>query len=279
MKVVKHGISTIAKYHRSSEATHASLSRNTHLKRGRHVSDFRVVVSDIGINPFYLPSWSNTQQDHMSDPKTALAAFKTWFSSVGGFINPACELIYTAHAGVTLRVKKDYVGVFPAGEVAISCPHGVSLSALNAADLAPWAGLHTTHDTSRRLEAQENSNVKPLLALPTNIIRNARPQFVAAVWIAVQYLLGDESPWKPYFSILPGLPHDDENNAGDIGTKRGLGELDTPLWWSRGERLWLQGTNLAKGIADLEEVWDEEWKKWEGVIGEWGRSRGLVIEW
>jgi len=116
------------------------------------------------------------------------------------------------------------------------------------------------------------------LELPEILHKEARPQFVAAVWVAVQYLLGARSRWSAYFDVLPGLPNSNSNSLGETG-KRGLGELDTPLWWSAEERAWLQGTNLARGVADLEGMWEAEWERWEDVVGTWASGQGLSITW
>jgi len=204
----------------------------------------------------------------MSSPSaanTALTAFQTHFlTQAGGFIHPCLELIYTSHAGVTLRVKETQVGVFPKGETAISCPHVASLSALNAGESVPGDISNNDH--------QKNEG-KSALELPAELRRHARPQFVAAVWIAVQYLRRDESFWASYFDILPGLP------GLNAGTRRGLGELDTPLWWNEEERGWVRNTNLAKGIADLLEVWEQEWKRWQSVVRGWGEENGFEVTW
>lgn len=256
------------------------------------------------------------------DPSTALAQFRTHFLEIEGFIHPSLELIYTPHAGVTLRVKENHVGVFPKGEVAISCPHWASLSALNAGCVDGardwWRGAgdgdeggvegdggasepgalggDDREDEGEDGRGEERKRTK-LLELPAEIRRQARPQFVAAVWIAVQYRLGEESPWARYFDILPGLPdfvpeekqqgndaaHEHQQDVPSIAlvprAKRGLGKLDTPLWWDNKDRGWLQNTNLAKGIADLEGVWIQEWKRWESVVGAWGEVTGVHVTW
>jgi len=269
----------------------------------------------------------------MSLPTKALIAFRTFFlTQAAGFIHPALELIYTPHAGVTLRVKQNHIGSFPKGEVAISCPHGASLSALNAVAGAEvdgegrrfWrngivcrnrAGVKSKGGDVGEVMKEEDScggvdgegefvvgdghggaNGKEIrLELPPELGRHARPQFVAAVWIAVQYLLGDESPWARYFDVLPGLPVGERRVPANLSSsrdpthlsschyqqnvQRGLEELDTPLWWEDEEHVCLRNTNLAKGIADLQEVWEQEWKRWESVVMAWGEEIGVNITW
>jgi len=239
-----------------------------------------------------------------SDPTTALTQFRIHFLKNKGFIHPSLELVHTQHAGVTLRVKEKHEGVFPPGEVAISCPHWTSLSALNAGcvdgGLDWWEGVGASagrdrnvggdsgsgeNGTGDEVEHSKGEEAEPKRKTPLELLaelrHHARPQFVAAIWIAAQYLLGEESLWARYFDILPGLPEFVSDGAAqDVpGLKRGLGELDTPLWWDEEERGWLQNTNLAKGIADLEGVWEQEWKRWESVVEAWGEEVGVRVTW
>jgi hypothetical protein len=200
------------------------------------------------------------------DPRLALQAFKTWFAANHGFIHPDLDFTYAPEAGVTLHVKSSHVGTFPRNTLAISCPHELSLSALNSG-----RPNGETWPASRAGHAKD----AVVLELPENLRRQARPQFVAAVWVAVQYLLGEKSAWWPYFEVLPGVPTDHAEQMPE----RGLGELDTPMWWSSEERAWLNGTNLAKGITDLEAVWNSEWVVWGGSVEVWGRSVGLEVSW
>jgi len=115
--------------------------------------------------------------------------------------------------------------------------------------------------------------------LPEELRRQARPQFVAAVCLAAHYLLGARSHWYPYFRVLPALPLDDDGRVEQDGRKIGLGEIDTPLWWSDEEKAWLQGTNLAKGVNDLDAAWNEEWSQWERVVLGWAEQQGLAMTW
>lgn len=200
------------------------------------------------------------------DPLVALQAFKSWFAAHGGYTHPNLDFTYGREAGVTLHVKSFYTGTFPCNTLAISCPHVLSLSALNAGNIGGqvWSASQASHDRADEV-----------LELPERLRQQARPQFVAAVWVAVQYLLGEKSAWSPYFGVLPGVPADDAEKLPETG----LGEIDTPLWWSMEERAWLNGTNLAKGIADLEAVWVREWAEWENAVKEWGKGVGLDVSW
>lgn len=199
-------------------------------------------------------------------------------------------------------MRANYVGVFPKGELAISCPHWSSLSALNVGSFdggRNWwevvgigsggredgrgdEGEHGKGDKGENGRWQEGKgNGAKMLEIPAELRQRARPQFVAAVWIATQYLLGEGSFWARYFDILPGLPEVVPAGAAQAvpGLRRGLGELDTPLWWDEEERGWLQNTNLAKGIADLEGVWTEEWKRWASVVEAWGEETRVHVTW
>jgi len=225
-------------------------------------------------SPSPVPSSSSSHS-----PTAALAAFKSWFTSISGHLHPAVDFTYSDSAGVTLRVRPDFVGTFPAGTLVIGCPHEASLSALNAVGAGALRGRKWPGDVYADGGEREGMEAGYAgLELPEILHKEARPQFVAAVWIAVQYLLGDRSRWSAYFDVLPGLPNSNPN-AFSTTEKRGLGELDTPLWWSTEEREWLQGTNLAKGVADLEGMWEAEWARWEDVVGKWAKGKGLSVTW
>lgn len=192
-------------------------------------------------------------------------------------MHPSLEFVYHPEAGVHLCVARTHAGPIARGTLAISCPHDVSLSALNA-------GRINGESWPRSTEGKDGGS-EPL-ELPEALRREARPQFVAAVWVAVQYALGERSRWRAYLDVLPGVPVDDgdvevEQGGGGDGRaeRRGLGELDTPLWWGEEERKWLQGTNLAKGIVDLGAGWEGEWRRWEEVVLDWGRRKGVDVTW
>ena len=197
-------------------------------------------------------------------PTATLTSFKSWFNSRNGQLHPSVDFTYSDAAGVTLRVRPDFVGTLPAGTLVISCPHEGSLSALNAVGEEGLGGALWPGDGGG-MEGQDGADADDeIQALSEILLKEARPQFIAAVWVAVQYLLGERSRWSAYFDVLPGLPYS-SSSAGTAGERRGLGELDTPLWWCAEEREWLWGTNLARGVSDLEGMWVAEWGRWKGV--------------
>jgi len=230
-------------------------------------------------SPSPSPSSSPSSSSSHS-PIAALAAFKSWFTFISGQLHPAVDFTYSDSAGVTLRVRPDFVGALPTGTLVIACPHEASLSALNAVGAGVLGGRDWLGDVDGDGGGREGMEAGYAgLELPEILHKQARPQFVAAVWIAVQYLLGDRSRWSAYFDVLPGLPNSNSLSTTNIPGKRGLGELDTPLWWSAEERAWLQGTNLARGVADLEGMWETEWARWEHVVGKWAEGERLSVTW
>lgn len=209
-----------------------------------------------------------------TDPKSTsrLEAFVSWFINQGGYIHPSTELLYTPSRGVHLRVKP--CAPLPAshltpGTLVISCPHSASLSALNPQDSHPFfpCRLSAFAEADRGFFAQ--------------LLAEARPQVVAAVWLCVQWREGDGSWWREYLDVLPGIPRD---VGGDVGgnvgdVERGLGEVDSPVWWTEEEVSWVRGTNLERGKIELEAGWRNEWERMEKEVTGWAARRGWVLDW
>ncbi|SLM39105.1 hypothetical protein LPUS_09545 [Lasallia pustulata] len=62
-----------------------------------------------------------------------------------------------------------------------------------------------------------------------------------------QYLLGKESFWWPYIDLLPS-PDKPEF-------------LNTPMWYSEIDALWIRGTNLEQAVQDRERSWRAEYEE------------------
>lgn len=200
--------------------------------------------------------------------ETRLEAFKSWFTANGGYIHPLAELAADPARGVHLRVRQSgqqklasngAAKSIPKGTKIISCPHSLSLSALNARDYPPLFPIRPTDATSLAIN------------LPKQFLQEARPQCVAAVLLYAQSVSSKESFWKEYLDVLPSAPSVDEDAAGL--------ELDSPLWWDEEELSWIQGTNLGKGRQDLMNVWRGEWERWKPVVSEWTGGLGWEMSW
>lgn len=184
-----------------------------------------------------------------------LSDFESWFVRNGGYIHPNVQFAYSDAKGVHLRVKptisssrtKAHRGV-----IILSCPHSLSLSALNTREGAPML-LYNKREAYPIYDPQ---------LFKAALDCSPRPQCIAAAWLCFQSHPQVRSWWGPYINCLPGLPTA-KKSMNDRWT---MGEVDTPLWWSADERHWMAGTNLEKGFQDLEKQWSEEWEAWEGKL-------------
>lgn len=190
---------------------------------------------------------------------SAVERFQKWFISQGGFLHPAVELVYGAEKGISLFVKNDEAFEVPSpGTILASCPHELSLSSLNAfKDVSPLFSMHGTHGQ--------------ISELPSDVLRDAGPRFIAAILLCVEYLRGEQSFWANYIDILPGPPILD---AGE-SSRRGLGEVGGPIWWTEEELKCLEGTNIPRGVDDLIANWGKLWQKWGGMISTWAKGNAL----
>lgn len=112
------------------------------------------------------------------------------------------------------------------GSCIVSCPKVLTLSYLNA--------------LSSDFSDDQN------LAFPTKFTKNVDPHVVVRFFLMEQYLLEKESFWWPYIDLLPS-PDNPES-------------LNTPMWYSEGDALWIRGTNLEQAVQDRERGWRAEYE-------------------
>jgi len=189
----------------------------------------------------------------MTSPQHRLESFATWFTTKGGFIHPSVELVHSSVEGVHLRVKSSPSALISSDTSIIRCPHSLTLSALNAINVPP---LFPARDSTT--------------ALPKNLLIEARPQSVAALYLALHWIERDRSWWAAYLKCLPGPPDVDWD---------GIGVIDTPLWWGNEEKAWIAGTNLERGASVLEALWRQEWERFGTTMVTWGNERGVAFTW
>ena len=200
------------------------------------------------------------------DVQARLKRFEAWFTENGGILHPAVELGFSDANGVYLRARES----IPQETTILSCPHSMTLSALNALDTLPLFPRYRGQDQGDRRED---------VALREDFLRSApRAQCIAAVWLCIQAIIGERSWWKPYIDCLPGLPAECQSSMTD-GIDNTMGEIATPIWWSEEERQWTAGTSLERGTKDLEAIWQSEWDKWGSKVGDSLRYKRLLIDW
>lgn len=208
--------------------------------------------------------------------ESRLEAFWTWFVASGGYVHPAAEFLYTADKGVHLRVKPvpsgstgDVQSAISPGTRIISCPHSLTLSALDACGSSILPSRYQGDQPFTSLNCQS-------IVLSPDVIASApRPACLAALWLCVQRSMGRRSHRKPYLDCLPALPRDD---SSAVKFDSILAEIDTPMWWTREERSWFEGSPLQTGVNVLERLWVDEWNSWGPAVNKWAASAGNEVE-
>ena len=147
-----------------------------------------------------------------------------WFKAHGGTFGEQIEITSGSSLGYYLIVKEGQ-NLAP-GSCIVSCPKVLTLSYLNAL-------------SSQFSEGQS-------LAFPFNFTMNVDPHVVVRFFLMEQYLLKTESFWWPYIQILPS-PQPPES-------------LNTPMWYSEEDVVWIRGTNLQQAVQDRERSWRAEYK-------------------
>jgi hypothetical protein len=147
-----------------------------------------------------------------------------WAISHGGTVHPDAEFAMTPESGSFLRAKGNGPGISVKSK-AITCPHSITVSHLNALNILPFK----SHGPQ----------------FPQSFLKCSTIHTIDVFFLCQQYLLGDKSFWRPYIRTLP-QPHDKDS-------------LDTPLWYNEEDKRWLLGTNMEKGYMDREKDWKERW--------------------
>lgn len=98
------------------------------------------------------------------------------------------------------------------------------------------------------------------------------------MWLCIQVLLEDRSPWRPYINCLPGVPNYSQFcETAQIDTI--MGEVHTPMWWSVEEREWIVETNLGKKVESAEKTWIAGWEECRGIVEDVVGGGGVTIDW
>lgn len=190
------------------------------------------------------------------DIRKKLDDFVAWFRSSGGYIHQDVEFAFNNDHGVFARVVAGDTAIAP-HTLVLKCPHRLSLSALNA------------HDTFAEFPSRDLSK------FPSDLLDNARPQFVAALFLIVQRQQMHKSTWSRYLDVLPNLPRDD--GLAPSSDEYGLGMIDPPYHWLE-QTEWLRGTQLETAIVELRNMWISDWERWQPVVQSWGRDACISID-
>lgn len=184
--------------------------------------------------------------------RNALDAFLVWFTTNGGYVHPSLSLSYEADRGICAHHSPASARAMKLGEPVLRSPHELSLSSLNALGYLSQHGFD--------------------VELPARLVKDGNPRLAGALFLCVQYLLGEKSFWYHYLNVLP-RPYGKQ-------TGHGIGHVESPMYWSKEEVSWLQCTNLERGVVDLTDCWETLWREWSETFAEWTLSMGLpAMDW
>ncbi len=188
---------------------------------------------DVRRDGFDLPKCSSLGAHYLHDEKdlddassnfSKMRALLGWFEAHGGTMAGQIDLGHGPSQGIYLVVREGH-DLCP-GTCVVSCPKVLTLSYLNALSS----------------EFSDGQN----FAFPVNFTMNVDPHVVVRFFLIEQYLLEKESFWWPYIDLLPS-PDKPEF-------------LNTPMWYSEVDALWIRGTNLEQAVQDRERSWRAEYE-------------------
>ncbi|KAI9146798.1 Protein-lysine N-methyltransferase EFM1 [Paramyrothecium foliicola] len=163
-----------------------------------------------------------------------------WARENGTFVHPSLRYVQTPDSGVEAIIDPNGTALKPS-ETFARISSDISLSYLNAVNAGKPGSCYRSHS-------------EPLPA--TFLINCVDHDMVNSIFLAQQYLLGDDSFWSPYIRILP-QPYD-ESNPG------------IPLLWDDDDILWLKGTHLEKEVPKKRKELKARWRKAMDIFQEAG---------
>lgn len=153
------------------------------------------------------------------DPQQNVQSIIDWLEGGGGKLHPAVEVIYSDDA-TGYHLRVRQGGEIIAGEQVISCPKLLTMSILSMATAGfSWPGRFMSY-WSHSLEV------------------------LTRFFLIEQYLMSEYSFWYPYIRMLP-----QPNSA----------TLDTPMYYSHQDCLWIKGTNMERARRVREDQWRSEY--------------------
>ncbi|EXJ72949.1 uncharacterized protein A1O5_04098 [Cladophialophora psammophila CBS 110553] len=156
-----------------------------------------------------------------------------WVLENGGYLHPHARIAFSSRNGYHAVVADGQSLV--SGTRVASCPMPVSLSVLNAFDVAPFSN-HGTH-------------------FPMPFLRNQSetPESLQAFFLMEQLILGEKSWWAPYIATLPTVE--------DITVLQFEEEADV---------MWLEGTNLKGGVSTQDAKWRDMYLRGSALLRKLG---------
>ena len=157
----------------------------------------------------------------VKNPSVYIRDITKWLESAGGFIHSAVEIVHSNDAIGYSLRVQKNHDVLEGSRIA-SCPSSLTMSVLS-------------------MRRAENS-------WPENFLSffSQSPEVLTRFFLMEQYLIAEDSFWHPYIKMLP-QPEDDA--------------LDTPVFYSPEDCVWISGTNLEGTRKVRLEQWKQEYQK------------------
>ena len=155
------------------------------------------------------------------DPSLYIQDITKWLQLEGGLIHPAVEIVHSNDATGYSLQVRETHDV-PEGSRIASCPSSLTMSVLS-------------------MERAENLWPEEFMSF----FRQS-PEVLTRFFLMEQFLVAENSFWHPYIRMLP-QPADDA--------------LDTPMFYSPEDCVWIKGTNLEGTRKVRLEQWQQEYQK------------------
>ena len=157
----------------------------------------------------------------LKDPSIYIKDITKWLHLEGGLIHPAVEIVHSDDA-TGFSLRVRKNHDVPDGSRIASCPSSLTMSVLS-------------------MERAEHRWPAEFLSC----FRQS-PEVMTRFFLMEQFLIAENSFWYPYIRMLP-QPADDA--------------LDTPMFYSPEDCLWIKGTNLEGSRKVRLEQWKQEYQK------------------
>ena len=176
--------------------------------------------------------------------------FVSWFVANGGRLSHCAEISADENEQYYVRARSGCT--ISGGETMVLCPHTLTFN-------------------------YENFGHSNLGANASKIDRTSLPQDVSLrLLLMEQFLLGEDSFWWPYISILP-QPFQQRAPTSPIiknpskTTPKQI--FHTPLYFDEEDMLWLSGTNLGAATKLRANTWKEEFEAAKNAISGLDKSK------